>query len=123
MRFTLLPLITSLLFCFSCAESDEPQAPVVQTLDVANSSSSSRKFRGEVEHLNPTDTIVAYGFAWESRYGTWEVKKPGSLGKGIFFISDRTRLSKWSSFTVRAFVETQNGVVYGDVETFSTEDD
>jgi hypothetical protein len=123
MRFILLPLFCLILFCTQCSDPDEPNTSVVQTLEVINSTSSSRKFRGSLEHVSETDTILAYGFEWQSRYGDWKTKKKGSLQKGMFSIRDGTPLSKWSSFTVRAFIETQNGIVYGDSKAFQTEDD
>lgn len=121
MRFILLPLISLILLFTTCSDSEEPKAPVVQTLEVVESKSLSRKFRGSLEHINEADTIVAYGFEWQSRYGDWNAKKSGSLRKGMFSLRDSTPLSKWSSFTVRAFIETKRGIVYGESKTFQTE--
>lgn len=123
MRFKVILILPFLFIASACSEDDEPHSPIVETLEVVDNSSSSRKFSGSLKHIEKSDTIKAYGFEWQSRYGTWEVKKPGRLGKGVFYIRDNTQLSKWSSFTVRAFIETQNGIVYGDVESFATEDD
>lgn len=123
MHFKVLPILALAVVVFACSERDEPKAPIVETLEVVDNSSSSRKFRGSLEHIETTDTIKGYGFEWQSRYGTWEVKKSGSLSKGVFHIRDHTQLSKWSTFTVRAFIETQNGIIYGDVESFATEKD
>lgn len=122
MRFILAPLLLISMFISGCSES-EPTISVVQTLEVTNSNSSSRMFRGLLEHVRAADTVVAYGFEWESRYGTWKAKKSGRLKQGNFYMRDRTPLSKWSTFTVRAFIETQNGVTYGDPEKFITEGD
>jgi hypothetical protein len=121
MRFIFLLFLLVTFIFLGCSESDDPKVPVVQTLEVTNSLSSSRTFRGLLEHVNDSDTIVAYGFEWESRYGNWKAKKQGKLKKGNFYMRDLTQLSKWSSFTVRAFIETQNGVTYGNAETFITE--
>jgi hypothetical protein len=122
MRFISVTLLLAVSLLFSeCSEKDDPKLPVVQTLDVTNSTSSSRTFRGLLEHVGEADTIISYGFEWESRYGNWKSKKPGRIKKGNFFIRDLTPLSKWSSFTVRAFIETQSGVIYGDPKTFITE--
>ncbi|HEY0743330.1 MAG TPA: hypothetical protein VGD40_17805 [Chryseosolibacter sp.] len=122
MRFRLLLPIAFIACTFvTCSESEEPAISIVETLDVNNSLSSSRTFRGNLEHVAATDTILSYGFEWESRYGTWKAFKKGHINKGHFAIKDRTSLSKWSSFTVRAFIETRHGVTYGNVVTFATE--
>jgi hypothetical protein len=121
MRFILAPLLILCLFISQCSEPDEPKALIVQTLEVTNSSSSSRIFRGLLEHVSETDTVIAYGFEWESRYGNWKAEKHAHLKQGNFDLRDHTPLSKWSSFTVRAFIETRNGVIYGDAEKFETE--
>ena len=115
-----LLLILCLLFS-ACSEKDEPTVPIVKTLDVTRSKSSSRIFRGNLEHVLEQDTIVAYGFAWESRYGSWEAKKSGKIKKGRFVLNDTTRLSKWTSFSVRAFIETNDGITYGNEVKFATE--
>lgn len=121
MRFKLLALALISLSFFCCSESDEPSVSIVETLDVSHSNASGRTFRGNLEHLAETDTILAYGFEWESRYGSWSAKKKGRLRKGVFAIKDRTQLSKWSSFSVRAFIETRRGVTYGNAISFATE--
>lgn len=79
-------------------------------------------FQGLLEQVGDSDTIIAYGFEWENRYGSWKTKKAGRIKKGNFFIRDLTPLSKWSTFTVRAFIETNQGIVYGDPEKFATAD-
>lgn len=121
MHFRLL-LFFFISIAFSCCtESDEPPISIVETLEVNNSVSSSRTFRGKLEHIASSDTILAYGFEWESRYGAWRAMKKGRINKGHFFLKDKTQLSKWSSYSVRAFIETREGVTYGNTIKFSTE--
>lgn len=121
MRVNLLLILLIFLSILSCSESAEPQVPIIETLDVTRSKSSSRTFRGNLQHVVEGDTILAYGFAWESRYGNWQMRIPGHIKKGKFAINDTTRLSKWTSFSVRAFIETTNGIHYGNDVKFSTE--
>jgi hypothetical protein len=122
MRFTFLPFLLVSISFFACSEAGEVQPTTVETLDVSNSSSASRVFRGQLQHLHNSDTIVAYGFEWQSRYGNWKTLKKRNIRGGKFTIYDITPLSKWSSFTVRAFIETRKGFVYGNEVKFSTED-
>jgi hypothetical protein len=121
MRTFLSLILLLFLAIFGCSESAEPQASIIETLDVTRSKSSSRTFRGNLQHVLEGDTILAYGFAWESRYGDWQMRKEGQLKKGKFALKDTTRLSKWTSFSVRAFIETRNGTLYGNEIKFSTE--
>jgi hypothetical protein len=116
-------LLFSFILCgvASCTESEDPKISVVETLQVNQSFSSSRTFQGNVKNLADNDTIVAYGFEWESRYASWKALKSGGLKKGKFVLKDTTRLSKWTSYSVRAFLETKRGLTYGNVVTFTTE--
>jgi hypothetical protein len=120
MRFIILLLITTGISFGGCSSSEDPKIPVVETLEVTGSSSSSRMFSGVFKNDDGKNKVIAYGFQWESRYGSWKAIKKGKI-KGKFFIKDFTPLSKWNSFKVRAFIETTNGLIYGDVKQFITE--
>ncbi len=121
MRFVFLLLISIVVILSACSEPEDPELTVVETLEVEDSFSSSRTFRGSVEYLAEGDSVIAYGFEWESRYGNWKAKKHRRISKGTFSLKDTTRLSKWNKFSVRAFLETKNGITYGNEVGFSTE--
>ena len=120
MRLNLLLTCFTLLVFFGCSESDDPNVSIVETLEVTRSSASSRTFRGNIQRIIDNDTILAYGFEWESRYGNWQTKRHGKINKGKFVMNDTTRLSKWTTFSVRAFIETTRGVTYGNAVKFET---
>lgn len=118
LRFCIALIISTL---FGCSTSDEPTLSVVETLEVSNSLSSSRTFRGNLGRHEDEDIILSYGFEWESRYGSWKAEKPGKIKIGNFSVRDTTRLSQWTTYSVRAFIQTARGTTYGNRINFATE--
>lgn len=122
MQFRLfLLLILSILF--GCYEREYPQPfPIAITYEVVNISSEGAEFRGSIESLGTDQKVIKYGFVWG------EETKP-TINSSFITFSDNFKLGTFSKvinydlakdqvYYVRGFIQTENLIVYGNVESF-----
>jgi len=122
MRIRLLVLI-NILILFGCSEREYPQPfPIAITYEVVNISSEGAEFRGSIESLGTDQKIIKYGFEWV------ESDNP-KIKSSFLVISDNIKEGSFSkkvtndmlvgaNYLVRAFVQTDKLIVYGNPISF-----
>lgn len=122
MRISVL-LILLLGFISACRDWEYPQTfPIVLTEEVNNVSSEGAEFIGSVESLGSSQNIINYGFAWsESEMPTINsshVTLSDAIAKGAFSKSINSDLVEGHVYYVRAFIQTDKLLIYGNQVTF-----
>lgn len=125
MRISVL-LIGFLCFISGCKDWEYPQTfPIVLTEEVINIGSEGAEFIGSVESLGSSQNIINYGFAWsESEMPTINLSHVAfsdGISKGAFFKTINSDLIEGSVYYVRAFIQTDKLLIYGNQVTFTSQ--
>jgi hypothetical protein len=124
MRSRLVLNILVILF-FGCIEREYPQPfPIVFTKNIENITVDGVEFVGSAESLGSNQEIISYGFAWG------EMEKP-TINSSYTTISDNIKVGSFSKvvnndleedvlYYVRAFIQTESLIVYGNIESFTS---
>lgn len=121
MRLSIL-LVAFFCFIISCQDWEYPHPfPILLTEEVKNINSEGAEFFGIIESLG-TSTIIRYGFVWdESEMPTLNssfLVSGNRVQKGRFSTTVRSDLIDDHIYYVRAFVQTDKSVIYGNQVMF-----
>jgi hypothetical protein len=114
-------LLTLLVACFSCNESESPALPAVTTSAVSEITFTTAIGGGEVTgEGNPSTT--ARGICWATTSEPTIDNEKTVEGKGLgVFTSTMTGLSASTTYYVRAYATNETGTVYGEEVSFVTD--
>lgn len=87
------------------------------TIDVSNVTKTSAALSSDI--ILGDEDIIDQGFEWKKNDGGSYVQIPGALSNEIL-TANLTDLSENTSYTVRAFIETESGIYYGNEIVFKT---
>jgi N-acetylneuraminic acid mutarotase len=119
-------LVGFFFFISSCKEWEFPQNfPLVFTEEIVNVNFEGADFIGRVESLGVNQNIIDYGFVWaESNMPTLSSSKVSfsqAIRKGIFSKTIKNDLIAGKTYYVRAFVQTNELVIYGNEVIFTSQ--
>ena len=98
--------------------------PVVVTNEVTNTTANSAMLNGSVTNHDADVKVEARGFCWGKEpeltiEGTYTTNGTGTGA----YSHNLTNLEENTTYYVRAYVETNFGIVYGEEKSFTTEDE
>jgi hypothetical protein len=111
---------------WSCKELEYPQKfPIIFTEEIGNINSEGAEFIGNVKSLGSNQNIINYGFVWDD-------SEMPTINSSRLYVTDEIQEGKFSRiingglfkgklYYVRAFIQTDHLVVYGDQVTFTSE--
>jgi hypothetical protein len=119
--FFLLALVTLLVTCNNYEFPKSPY-PKVETLPVANISTSGLTFQGSISQL-ATLPVIDHGFVWGadknlSLTDDFKVHLGAASSLGTFEAEIKSGLVQGNTYFVKAFVATEDYFVFGEVESF-----
>jgi hypothetical protein len=128
MRITFQLII--LLYCFpfllSCTEEERLNIdyPRIKTLDISVNTMEEVIYKAEITYRGETE-IQSYGFVWgqgnnPDLISGSQVRLNGKPENNTFAITLNDLLIKNTTYTVRAFVETDQYVIYGQTIEFTS---
>jgi len=118
--------IALLIINTSCRDWDYPQNfPIVFTDDVSSINSEGAIFNGSVESLGVNQNIIKYGFVWSelnmpSLNSSPFLQQSKDIQSGKFSIIVNSDLVEGMVYYVRAFIQTDKFVVYGNQVMFTS---
>jgi N-acetylneuraminic acid mutarotase len=119
-------LVAFLCFISSCKDWEYPQKfPIVLTEKIVNVNPNGAELHGCAESLGSSQDIISYGFVWsESEMPTLNssyISISDNIHKGAFFKTINYDLASNKVYYVRAFVQTNSIVVYGNQVIFTSQ--
>jgi len=124
--FQLIILFYCFTFLLSCTEEESLNInyPRIKTLDVSVNTMEEVIYQAEITYRGETE-ILSYGFVWSQGNNPdlisgSQVRLNGKPESNIFTIPIHDFLIKNTTYTIRAFVETDQYIIYGQKIEFTS---
>lgn len=113
------------MVCGECSEREYPQDfPVIFTKDVTNITSEGARFNARLESLGRSQNVIKYGFVWgETKSPTIQSSNSFvsvKIKQGDFYKDVSNDLKIDQVYFVRAFIQTDLLIVYGNTLQFKS---
>jgi len=112
------------IYLLGCSEVEYPHKfPIALTDEVTNINAQGAQFEGRIENLG-SHKIVAYGFVWEQgvdpTINSSKLSLATNIQEGKFSQTIQNDLVADKVYYVRAFIQTDKLIVYGDSKPFAS---
>lgn len=123
---TFLILIGLLTLLSGCKEPEFPQNfPIVFTKNIERINPDGAEFVGSIESLGSDQDVLQYGFVWSDQgmptLSSMHSFITDTIKKGKFSLTITRDLEDGKVYYVRAFIQTNNLIIYGNQVAFTSQ--